>query len=62
MNLDAYLSHKDEKRAEDMPVKEVGVGSGKGKGSEKHVLRRTGTRVSLTCRHVPKVYKNLLRL
>ncbi|KAG0558732.1 hypothetical protein KC19_10G049600 [Ceratodon purpureus] len=75
MNLDAYRLHerrKDGKQAENIAVKrtdrETGkrtdreTGSGKGIGSEKDFLRRTGTRVSLTCRHVPKVYKNLLRL
>jgi hypothetical protein len=67
---------KDEKLVEDKTSKvftnrEAGSGHtafqsqsnlGKGIGSEKDYLRRTGTRISLTCRHVPKVYKNFLRL
>jgi hypothetical protein len=35
---------------------------GKGIGSEKDFCRRTGIGDLLTRRHVPKVYKNLLRL
>jgi len=61
VNLDSYLSHKRGKNlrlAEDMPH----LNLGKGVDSETGFLTRTGTRISLTCRHVPKVYKNLLRL
>ena len=71
MNLDAYRSYerrKDGKLVENIGAKDVtNMGTSqpnleKGIGSDKDFLRRTGTRVSLTCRHVPKVYKNLLRL
>lgn len=57
VNLDAYLSHVSSRNdgiAEDSRLGDV--------AEEKDMLRRTGTRVSLTCRHVPKVYKNFLRL
>jgi hypothetical protein len=46
--------HRDGLReVQSMPAEEQGT---------KGILRRTGTRVSLTCRHVSKVQKNFLRL
>jgi hypothetical protein len=46
--------HRDDLReVQSMPAEEQ---------CTKGILRRTGTRVSLTCRHVSKVQKNFLRL
>lgn len=62
VNLDAFRTHERGKTlADDGRTVSQSI-LGKGIVSDKGYLQRTGTRISLTCRHVPKVYKNLLRL
>ena len=70
--MNAYLAQVERnapEEAEDAIVKDWMKGEGgaqdasKGKGMRnKSILRRTGTRVSLTCRNVSRVHKNILRL
>ena len=67
VNKDAYLAYlKRNAAGEDAVAKAWPSGDEllNLKHYERHsgILRRTGTRLSLTCRLVPRVHKNLLRL